>query len=168
MKDRNVENLEYYVKARSDFYFHKGLPYRLATHEPSFLIDSGGYLQVSVSIKGVEKRLMAHRLCWFKVHGVLPKGHLDHIDRNKANCAINNLRETTDSHNMRNQTVKGEIPYRGVYLRKDNNKFRARLKVEDKSVNIGHYNTAIEAAIAYDRAVIKHNLEEYTPLNFPL
>ena len=167
MKNKNEENLKNYEKAARKFFFYRGIPYSHETLAPTYLVDSGGYLQVFVSIKGKEKRLMAHRLNWFKNYGILPEGHLDHIDRDKFNCRVSNLREITDSNNMRNQSVKGKIPYRGVSLRKDTGKFRARLKVEGKSINIGHYNTAEEAAEAYDTVVIKHGLDEYTPLNFP-
>ena len=56
------------------------------------------------------------------------------------------------------------VGYRGVY--KNGKNFIARIKINGKKINLGTYDTAKEAAIAYDRAVLKANLST-SFLNFP-
>ena len=56
------------------------------------------------------------------------------------------------------------IGYRGVS--KNGKKFRARLVIGGKNSNIGTYDTAKEAAIAHDRAILQAN-KSNTLLNFP-
>ena len=57
------------------------------------------------------------------------------------------------------------VGYRGVF--KNGKKFRSRIKIGGgKKTDLGSYDTAKEAAIAYDRAVLKAN-KSTTLLNFP-
>ena len=55
--------------------------------------------------------------------------------------------------------------YTGVYTARGN-RFRAQIKINRKDKALGTYNTAKEAALVYDRAVIQHKLPFHT-LNFP-
>jgi len=56
------------------------------------------------------------------------------------------------------------VGYRGVY--KSGKNFVARILIDSKRANLGTYDSAKEAAIAYDRAVLKTN-KSTTLLNFP-
>ena len=56
-----------------------------------------GYCQIAIN----DKLHFAHRLAWFYVHGVWPRALIDHIDENKLNNAISNLREATHAENVR-------------------------------------------------------------------
>lgn len=59
---------------------------------------NSGY--VLVQIDGRQYR--AHRLAWLYVHGRWPRPLIDHIDRNRANNRISNLREATSAINNSN------------------------------------------------------------------
>ena len=59
---------------------------------------------------------------------------------------------------------RNTVGYRGVSKKGKN--FRARIEIGGKQKYIGIYDTAKEAAIAYDRAILKANLST-TLLNFP-
>ena len=56
------------------------------------------------------------------------------------------------------------VGYRGAY--KIGKKFHSRIWINGKKINLGTYDTAKEAATAYDRAVLKNN-KSTTKLNFP-
>lgn len=105
------------------------------------------------------KRYYEHRLIWFYHHGKWPKGDLDHINGNKADNRIENLREATRTQNNFNKdNFKGTSQYKGVYYRKDTNKWAAQYWYEGKRYGLGCYLTEIDAAKAYDDAVT--NLEK--------
>lgn len=63
-------------------------------------ITSYGYRQIQFN----GKQYKAHRLAWFITFGTWPD-LIDHIDMDKANNAIANLREATTSENSRNQST---------------------------------------------------------------
>jgi hypothetical protein len=45
---------------------------------------------------------MAHRLVWFVVHGKFPDGDIDHINGNRSDNRIENLRDVTRRANLQN------------------------------------------------------------------
>jgi hypothetical protein len=61
-------------------------------------IRQDGYLHISVD----NKRYLSHRLAWLYVHGVFPEHDTDHIDGNRQNNAIINLRAVTRTTNLQN------------------------------------------------------------------
>jgi len=71
------------------------------------------------------------------------------------------INTTENKRNLRSTNTSG---YTGVY--KSGDRFRADIKVNKKRTNLGRYDTPEEAAVAYDRAVIKYNLSK-DRLNWP-
>lgn len=96
----------------------------------------------------------AHRLAWFLVYGDWPKKHLDHIDRNKHNNAISNLRECTDSQNGQNcRKAKGKTSrYVGVSYDKHRDSWQAYITIHRKRKVLGRFKTEELAAEAYREA----------------
>ena len=91
----------------------------------------------------------AHRLVWLYVHGVWPAKGLDHINRDKSDNRIENLRIADQSVNMHNTAAKSnnKSGVSGVTWRADRNKWCARIKVGYKNFNLGLF-AAIEDAVA--------------------
>ena len=56
------------------------------------------------------------------------------------------------------------VGYKGVYIHRK--KFLAQIRIDGKTTHIGTYDTAQEAAVAYDHAVLNNNLSP-SLLNFP-
>jgi hypothetical protein len=111
----------------------------------------------SMHIEGM--RFYAHRLAWFYVHGEWPD-QIDHIDRNKRNNSILNLRVSTCSQNQIN-TIKISKPnkhgFRGVHFRPNRKKrYVAKITVNGKNSYLGCFDTAEEAHLAYVEAAEKH------------
>lgn len=61
-----------------------------------------GYTTITVD----QERFLAHRLAWFYVHGRWPADQIDHIDGDRRNNAIANLREATNQANQWNRKTK--------------------------------------------------------------
>lgn len=89
----------------------------------------------------------SHRLAWLYVHSAWPL-QLDHINGDKSDFRIANLRPCTQSTNYMNRrrNLNKELP-KGV--RKRGNRYQARIQVNGKSKWLGTYPTENEAQAAY-------------------
>ncbi|WOU46057.1 HNH endonuclease [Citrobacter portucalensis] len=122
--------------------------------------DNGrGYLQVK--IRG--RLTMAHRIVWVMHNGDIPEGfQIDHINHVRNDNRISNLRLVTGSGNNRNTSLRkdnssGRI---GVYWRKDSRKWSAKIRVDDKLINIGTFREKSDAIAARELAEIKYGFHE--------
>ncbi len=100
-----------------------------------------------------------HRLVWLWHHGYFPEHGLDHIDRNPSNNRIENLREVSQSCNMRNvkQRINNMSGVTGVSWLEKNNKWQVHIKIPNKAVYLGLYETKLEAAKARWEAEVKYD-----------
>lgn len=95
---------------------------------------SKGY--VAITVNG--RCYLAHRLAWIYVHGTLPAFQIDHIDGNRRNNAISNLRACTASENMQNVRKYKDGGYSneiGVSFNKRTNAWHGYVKVNGKQIN---------------------------------
>lgn len=56
--------------------------------------NSSGYVAVSTTINGVRRTYPVHRLAWLYVYGEMPSGMIDHINHQRSDNRIENLRVT--------------------------------------------------------------------------
>ena len=98
---------------------------------------------------------LAHRLAWLYVKGKWPTRRVDHEDRNPSHNWWTNLRQATHAQNMANSKIKknNTSGYRGVHKR--NNGWRAAISANNRHYHLGDFNTAQEAAAAYNAASIE-------------
>lgn len=110
--------------------------------------SSYGYGWISVD----GQRYSAHRLAWLYVYGSMPRKNIDHIDNNRANNAIANLREATQEQNLFNMRIskKNTSGYKGVHFHRGTNKWRAVVSLNNKPKHLGLYKTPEEASAAYN------------------
>ena len=98
-----------------------------------------------------------HRLAWLYVHGEWPSGEIDHINGNRKDFRIDNLRDVsrqTNQENIRNKfSTKPGLPL-GVYFqeRKLERRYSASIRVKGKSKHLGYFDTPELAHEAYVRA----------------
>lgn len=98
-----------------------------------------------------------HRLAWLYVHGAWPNGQIDHINGDRSDNRIANLRDVsvkTNRQNMRKSiSATGLL---GVYRRGD--RYRAEIGDDYRTVRLGSFDTPEEAHAAYLEA--KRKLHE--------
>jgi hypothetical protein len=100
------------------------------------------------------RELLAHRAAWAVHFGAWPKGQIDHINGDRADNRLCNLRDATAAENTQNQRViKGATPFKGVT--RNRLRYQAQIKANGKPTYIGIYPTAEDAARAYDAAAIR-------------
>lgn len=110
------------------------------------------------SINGIP--YLTHRLIFLWYYGYLPD-MIDHIDRDKRNNRIENLRESTLSGNNTNKVkvklINGDKPssqYKGVSWESDRKKWRVRIMKDGRRIDLGRFINEIDAANAYNNAAI--------------
>ncbi len=94
----------------------------------------------------------AHRLAWMYVHGEFPQDDTDHINGNRADNRICNLRPATRAQNMQNQIAargNGKSGYLGVCWNRVNRKWEANIKAEGRPRRIGLFDNPADAHAAY-------------------
>ncbi len=113
-----------------------------------------GYIQIKVG----EKVILAHRLAWFVTYGEVPSCDIEHINGNKLDNRIANLRLATRSQNMANKgpNRNSRSGLKGVYYFKRTGKWVAGFRKDGLRIHVGYFDTAEEAAeahrVAYEKA----------------
>jgi len=95
----------------------------------------------------------AHRLVYIWYNGDIPDGiEIDHINRQRADNRIENLRLVTKQENSYNRESKG------YYWHKKDKRFIAQIQVEGTWLYLGSYIIEEEAKNAYKEAKIKYHI----------
>lgn len=122
--------------------------------------DNKGYRRISLN----NVRYKSHRLAWFYVYKTWPNHQIDHIDGNKLNNAINNLRDVVQEVNMYNKKQAHKSNSTNTLgVSRSGNKYVARLRIGNTLLHLGSYLTADEAHNAY----LKKKLEIIHELTTP-
>lgn len=126
-------------------------------------IHSGGY---AIRQAGRTDVYM-HRAIWEMHHGTLPKGMgIDHIDHNKLNNCLKNIRTATSSQNNHNQSKRKTSEFKGITYDPRDDVWVAQTLVSGKHKIFGRFKNKEEAARAYD-AGARHFFGDYACVNFP-
>lgn len=136
---------------------------------------SSGYLQIPISFNRRRLKIRSHRMAWYLYYGKVAVDLIDHIDHNKINNKIDNLRESNNSKNTRNSSIqKAKLKKRaegnciGVFKKRNSNRKRPYQVVhwiDGKMVSFGQYATMVEAAKARDAYAIEKFGSDCGPTN---
>jgi hypothetical protein len=135
------------TKARSDEHACANWNSRYAGTE-AFTSGSGnGYRNGRIH----DRKYFAHRVIWALVNGCWPQGEIDHIDGDRSNNRINNLREATRSENERNKgrSSANTTGYKGVCRDRASGRWEAYIKLHGKRTFLGRHSTPEKAHAAY-------------------
>lgn len=108
-----------------------------------------GYWRIKIN----RKVYAAHRLAWFLTHGQWPSVEIDHINGNKLDNRIVNLRQADRSVNSQNkrtaQANNLSCGLLGVTWNKQHLRWQSKLMVKKKAVHVGYFDSPEEAHAAY-------------------
>lgn len=123
--------------------------------KPAFAHRAGnGYLHGSL----LNQKLLAHRAVWCLATGRWPNATIDHINGNRTDNRISNLRDVDHVQNCRNQPLsRGNTSgFTGVSFDANRNKYAAHITVGGRTLHLGRYDTLAEARIARQQANTKY------------
>ena len=113
-----------------------------------------GYVSLCIN----DRQYRAHRIAYKMVYGHDPIGVMDHIDGNRANNKISNLRVATLNQNQWNSAVANHNTsgLKGVTWKKDTKKWAAQLQYNGKKIWLGVYDDKHDAHQAYMKAAAEY------------
>lgn len=148
--------------------FHRFFMYSEGTGKLYWAVDRGqctkaGDLAEAKHIQGylcvmVEgSSYLVHRVVWCMAYGEFPDGFIDHIDLDKSNNKLDNLRSATRAENNSNQRIRKDNTSGAKGICRKTNGWVARIQTRGRRVYVGKFPTFDEAVAAIREArEIKH------------
>ena len=124
-----------------------------------------GYLVV----KTLRRQLKVHQVIWCLQYGVWPQHQIDHVNRDRSDNKISNLRAASNYLNQGNRGLNrnNTSGYKGVTFNKKEQAWRAIIRQHGgKRLVFWGFKTPEEAARRYDEELVKKYGEFASP-NFP-
>ena len=118
-------------------------------------IDSdGGYRRIRID----GKRYRSSRLAWLYMEGYFPEHEMDHRNRIKHDDGWENLRHVSHQCNTRNKNIykTNRSGIAGVCWHKRDKKWHVSIRIFGKLINLGTFNSKLNAAKARWGAEVKH------------
>ena len=116
-----------------------------------------GYREIEINYK----KYKLHRLAWLYVNGEMPKNLIDHIDGNRSNNKISNLREATYQENSENYKtpITNKSGIKNVSWYKSLNKWVVVISIKNIKKTIGYFDNLEFAELVAIEARNKYRLE---------
>ena len=115
--------------------------------------NKGGYKVGSI----FDSLLRAHRVAWAIYYGEWPKDQVDHINGDRSDNRIVNLRNASNTENQWNSRARGGYSkHKGVTWDKNRGLWMAKISVNGKCINLGRFPTEESAHAAYKKAHLQH------------
>lgn len=144
--DEAIKDLLKYDPDTGNIYYTRSVKgRRRSLTEPAGTVGVGGYVQLTVYCK----QYKAHRLAWFLYYGAWPEGQIDHINKDKTDNRIENLRvgSSVNQHN-RDMGVPAS-GYPGAHKSNKKKPYKSSIRVDGVPQHLGYFETAEEAHKAY-------------------
>jgi len=114
-------------------------------------MTKNGYKQIRIN----KQTYLVHRVVWALFYKTWPAAEVDHINRDKLDNRITNLRDATHSTNVRNRAKansNNSLGLMGVRWHRSMRKYEARAVIEGKLLHIGFFDDPVLANSEYMKA----------------
>lgn len=151
-----IEGFDYEIDTDGNIYNNKGMILKQGN-------DGHGYNMVKLTKDTKVYNKKVHRLvCETFINNDKNKRCVDHVDNNRKNNNLYNLRYATDQENQfnRKKGKNNKSGIKGVHYDKKNNKWISSIKINGKIIYIGRYDNINEAKIARQEKA-EHYFKEY-------
>jgi hypothetical protein len=165
--EKHTELTKEYLKSILDYNIDTGVfTWKVSKAQRTKIGDVAGWINNGYrEIEIDNKHYKAHRLAWLYVNGGMPENLIDHIDGERSNNKISNLRESTHQTNSENyktpKTNKSGV--KNVSWYKSLNKWVVSISVKKIKKTIGYFDdielaelVAIEARNKYRGEFANH------------
>lgn len=130
---------------------------RIAAGAVAGSMHAHGYRVISIDGVGYK----AHRLAWLYIYGAFPVGVIDHINGDRADNRIANLRDVDHQINAENRKGPRQgkhVALMGVKKQTRGHSYSASIKVKGQVIALGGFPTAELAHEAYMAAKAKYHV----------
>ncbi len=133
---------------------------RVGVSAGSMAGSSGGRRYMCVTVN--RKKYLAHRVAWLLGHGEWPQGQIDHINHNKLDNRLINLRVVDAQGNARNRKVPAHNTsgVMGVCFHKHDKVWQAGIKVNGIRKHLGAFADWFDAVCVRKAAEYKHGFHK--------
>lgn len=144
------------VKANGEIVWAKNVSSNARLGQKAGCVCGHGYVYLSFQRGNEQRRIAAHHVVWFVRTGHWPTQEIDHINGNPLDNRFENLRLSDRKQQSWNRVVKpNKIGLAGVE-RINGGRYRARMRVNEKQISLGIYDTPEEAHAAYVDGLKRH------------
>jgi hypothetical protein len=111
--------------------------------KPAGRKELSGYISINIRHKGARLQFQAHRVIWMLHYGSWPQKVIDHINRDRSDNRIENLRDVDVSVNVQNKVNGKSSGHKGSM--KSRTKFMSHVRVGPKYVYLGIFERESDA-----------------------
>lgn len=141
------------VKSLSKIKLNKGkYPFKTKDIILKHSLDGGGYAFVKIFNNTSKLTYKVHQLVAMTFLNHKPCGMkliIDHINENKIDNRVENLQIVTNRYNVSKSTFKNRNVSVGCQFIVSTNKWRSQIKINNKNIHLGLFNSETEASEAY-------------------
>ena len=125
-------------------------------------INDREYRKLTFTWDGKRANWYQHRIIWAMHYGQWPTKSLDHIDGNKTNNAIKNLREVTVAENSKNRPIQknNTSGHVGITWDKFTSKWVAQIGIKGKMIRLGRHPNIEDAIAARQAAEVEYGFHK--------
>lgn len=116
-------------------------------HKKAGSSHNRGYLTICIAMNGSKNHFLAHRVAWLYMNGAAPINHIDHINGNRTDNRILNLREADREINGKNVKLMSSNTsgLMGVTWHKKDKKWHVRANKNKTRMHLGSFDDFFEA-----------------------